>query len=255
MNNVIFLNLGPAITMDWKTDTGFVPQRVLPRQSCLRPSQTVTSARCQESAEFLILSLEPSFMSIACGPEAASEKHQLALGNGIEDRFIEGVCLALHQEAANRGRSGKLYSESLATSLALHLVRNYNAHGQPAVAPIASGQILPARMVRQAMEFIESNLGSNLSLRDIAGCVGLSQFHFARLFKQTIGISPYQFVLNRRIERARQLLIQGELTITAIAMEVGFSDQSHLTRQFKRHCGTTPKAFAEQYRSRKRPTA
>jgi AraC family transcriptional regulator len=80
----------------------------------------------------------------------------------------------------------------------------------------------------------------------MADTAGLSPFHFARQFKISMGYSPYQFVLRQRIERAKQLLIQGGKSLAEIAVEVGFYDQSHFAQQFKRHCGITPKKFANK---------
>ncbi len=72
----------------------------------------------------------------------------------------------------------------------------------------------------------------------------MSEFHFARLFKQTTGLPPHQFVIHRRIECAKRLIVAGRLSLSQIAIEVGFSDQSQLNRHFKRIVGVTPKQFA-----------
>jgi AraC family transcriptional regulator len=194
--------------------------------------------------EFVILSLEPTFMELIRGESSGRGEFEMALVHGVEDKFIQGVCLSLKREAEQGGTSGKLYSESLGTSLAMHLAQKYDVQNcsVPFAAPTPS-----AHFVRQAKEFIESRLQTDLSLLDIANAVGLSVFHFARQFKLCVGCSPHQYVIKRRVQRARHLLMRGQLSITAIAMESGFADQSHLTRQFKRYCGLTPKVFANQY--------
>ncbi|HKQ40341.1 MAG TPA: helix-turn-helix transcriptional regulator, partial [Verrucomicrobiae bacterium] len=82
----------------------------------------------------------------------------------------------------------------------------------------------------------------------LAGAAGLSPFHFARLFKRSTGLSPHQYVLRCRVERARGLLMRSKASIAEVAVEVGFCDQSHLAAHFKRVYGVSPKAFLQQVR-------
>jgi AraC family transcriptional regulator len=103
----------------------------------------------------------------------------------------------------------------------------------------------------QVLEYIHEHLDQNIKLADLAQLLGISQFHFSTLFKQAIGISPYQYLLQQRIERAKQLLKQTERfakgdakrTIMEIALECGFNSHSHLSKQFRRLTGITPTAY------------
>ncbi|MEL6166985.1 MAG: AraC family transcriptional regulator, partial [Cyanobacteria bacterium J06628_3] len=90
-------------------------------------------------------------------------------------------------------------------------------------------------------------LDSDLSLNQLASSVQMSPHYFSRLFKETTGFTPHQYVINCRVKRAKELLKQGKLSIAEIAKEVGFVDQSHLHRYFKRKVGITPKQFSQQY--------
>ena len=94
------------------------------------------------------------------------------------------------------------------------------------------------------MTFIQDNLASDLSLDAIAQEAGLSCYHFARLFTEAFGIAPHQYVIQARVERAKLLITQSRLPLGEVAQHVGFSDQSHFTRHFKRLVGVTPRAFA-----------
>ena len=94
-------------------------------------------------------------------------------------------------------------------------------------------------------EYIQANLARNITLSDMASVSNLSTSHLTRLFKQTKGISLYQYVIRCRIDRAKQLLKHEQLAIADIATRVGFSDQSHLTHHFKRQVGVTPKVFRQ----------
>jgi AraC family transcriptional regulator len=105
---------------------------------------------------------------------------------------------------------------------------------------------LPRYKLQKVIAYIDEHLSENLSLATIAQQIGISQFYFGHLFKQTMGVSPHQYLLQQRIERAKQLLLQNRPNIADIALAVGFSNQSHFTRRFKQVVGITPKRFIKQ---------
>ncbi|MGH2412849.1 MAG: helix-turn-helix domain-containing protein, partial [Microcystaceae cyanobacterium] len=133
-----------------------------------------------------------------------------------------------------------LYIESLANVLAVHLLRQYAAT-KPDLPMYEGG--LPQRQLLQILEYINEHLEQDIKLADLADLLGMSQFHFSHLFKQSLGKSPYQYLLQQRIERAKQLLKQSERSIMDIAFLCGFNSHSHLSKQFRQLTGVTPKAY------------
>ncbi len=95
--------------------------------------------------------------------------------------------------------------------------------------------------LQQAIKYIHPHLDRDLSLVEIAQVINISPTYFASLFKRATGISPHQYVIKQRVERAKLLLSKTDLAIANIALQVGFSSQSHLTQQFKQFTGMTPK--------------
>jgi AraC family transcriptional regulator len=91
------------------------------------------------------------------------------------------------------------------------------------------------------IDHIHTCLNRDLSLAEIASVVNISPTYFASLFKQAMGISPYQYVIQQRVKQGKLMLSNTDLAIADIALQVGFSSQSHLTQQFKRLTGMTPK--------------
>ena len=135
----------------------------------------------------------------------------------------------------------RLFGESLTTALTAALFASRKAAPQ-------WKQGLSRWQLRQAMDYLEANLTQDISLEEMARLSGLSQSQFARLFRVSTGMPPYKWFLHARIKRAQELLLRGKDSISAIAMQMGFADQSHFTKTFRRATGTTPKDWQRTWR-------
>jgi AraC family transcriptional regulator len=156
------------------------------------------------------------------------------------DPQLEAISMLLLTELKQDNLGSRLYIESLSNMLAVQLLRQYST-AQPQLAVYEGG--LPQRQLMQVFDYIHEHLSRDIKLADLAGLIGMSQFHFSHLFKQSIGTSPYQYLLQQRIERAKQLLKQTDRSIMDIALECGFNSHSHLSKQFRQLVGITPKAY------------
>ena len=145
----------------------------------------------------------------------------------------------LLEELRNGGIGGKLFADSLAHLLAVHLLRFYTGHSvrQLPTVPFAQAR----QPVARAIEYMHANLDQPISLKKVAEAAHISPSHLLRIFKRATGSPLHQFLIRLRVNRARKLLLTGNASIADVAAEVGFADQSHLTRHFKRLLGTTPK--------------
>jgi len=106
----------------------------------------------------------------------------------------------------------------------------------------ASGGLTP-RALQRVRDYMEAHLAENIELQALADIAGLSRFHFARMFKQSVGTPPHYYLMQRRLERAQMLLAESNLSIAQIALESGFGEQSHFSRRFRLFFGITPRAF------------
>lgn len=161
---------------------------------------------------------------------------------GFHDPLLSQVALTLWRELEQPSPAGKLYAQSAAQLLAVHLLRHYSSGAKTIKEP---SQKLTRQQMRRVIDFVQDHLSQDLSLDALAEQTGFSAYHFARLFRQTTGESPHQFVLRQRIERAQLLLKERELPLVHVAFESGFASQSHLTQVFKRYLGLTPKAYRQ----------
>lgn len=159
---------------------------------------------------------------------------------GMFDPRIETIALSLLSELRSEGLGGRLYVESLANILGIHLLRQHSSVKQPSL-PRAVG--LDRATLRRVSTYIEEHLAEDLSLSELAAVAYLSSYHFARLFKASTGFAPHQYVIGRRIERAKLLLSTTNWSLAAIAHAVGFAHESHLALHFKRLTGLLPSSY------------
>ena len=158
------------------------------------------------------------------------------------DSQIEHLARLLLTEMQAENFGSQLYLESLANLVGVHLLRNYSAF-EPVFRSYTDG--LASYKLRQTIDYIQSNLDKKLSLKTMAERVDIGRYYFATQFKQAMGVSPYQYVIEQRIAKAKQLL-QKKQSLIEIAADCGFSSQSHFNKVFRQHTGTTPKAYRER---------
>ena len=135
---------------------------------------------------------------------------------------------------------GQLYAESLTTALSLHLITHYATFERRIATDSAR---LPSAVLARLDAYIEASAEQPITLAALADLANLSVFHFARRFKHTIGRTPYQYVLDWKITRARQLLRAGEQPVAAISDALGFASPAHFAAAFKRAVGQSPRVF------------
>jgi AraC-like DNA-binding protein len=156
---------------------------------------------------------------------------------GVFDAVVHHLGSALVSSLERTRRPSKLFLDHVLHALHCHLVHAYG--GMPAASPQLRGGLSPAQM-RRATDLMDAHLSDNIALREVADACELSVSHFARAFKTTFRRAPYQWLTERRVDRARDLLTNSRLPLADIAAHCGFTDQSALNRHFKRIHGIAP---------------
>jgi len=125
----------------------------------------------------------------------------------------------------------------------------WEARSEGVDAPRVVPMRYPPRAVRRSIEYINANFAGEIRLKDIAAAVGMSKFHLARTFRASTGVTLHHYLTRTRVERVKALLLDSDQSLAVIADSAGFSDQSHMSKTFKRFTGTTPRLFRRTRRS------
>lgn len=208
----------------------------------ITPAQVPLFARWQDEDHFLEIRIASRFVQSVARETLNKNPDQLELVSEfrMRDPQLEAIAMMLLAELQQENLGSRLYIESLSNVLAVHLLRQYTTV-KPHV-PIYEGGLSQRQLV-QVLEYINDHLDQEIKLADLAALLGMSQFHFCHLFKQAIATTPYQYLLQQRIERAKQLLKQTDQSIAEIAFLCGFNSHSHLSKQFRQLTGMTPTVY------------
>jgi AraC family transcriptional regulator len=189
---------------------------------------------------FLCIRLSPSLVQTAAegmdvNPDRVSMRPQLQ----FRDPQIEHIGWAIKAELEAGDPSGRLYADSLGLALAARLLR----HHAPVELRFANG--LPKRRLQRVVDYIHDHLSHDLRLAELAEVASLSPSHFKSLFKQSVGVPVHQFVIRSRVEYAIDLLLNGKLRLSHVALQAGFANQSHMARCMRRVTGLTPSSLRD----------
>jgi AraC family transcriptional regulator len=207
------------------------------------PAMVPHRSNWNQEASFSLLSLEPDRLARIAYESVTTEQVELIPHYAMQDTLIDLIGKSLTMELIEDRFGSQLLVDSLTIALSIHLLRNYSDWHKPLRAYTGG---LPQRKLKQAIAYIQDHLAENLTIAAIADELEMSQYYFSRLFKQAIGVSPYRYVMEQRIEAAKYLLKKTPLPISAISERVGFANQNQLTIQFYNLTGTTPSNYRKQ---------
>lgn len=219
-------------------------KQIKPGQSCLVSFNQTHALEWQQTAELTLLYLNPKLFSNAIGESI--EENNLVINEHfslVNDNLLYEIATTVgHLSKSNSAYIEKLYIESLANLLAVHILKNYISDR---VIVFDNLKKLSSKKLESVCEYVEANLERKITLSELATIAGVGKYYFCRLFKGSTNITPYSYVLHRRVERAKKLLKDSDLPICNVALECGFSNQSHLAKHFRSILGTTPMRYRQ----------
>jgi AraC family transcriptional regulator len=238
--HLVTISLNESCGGELRTASGFKTRGQSRGSVCVIPSGQTYAARLEGETEHLVIYLEPSLVLLAAAESRTHGAVEVIEGCAASDPVIKSVGMALLAEHETEAAGGRLYVESLANVLAVHLLRHYTASGS-GEQRFTGG--LSGQRLKHVMAFIAENYVNDLSLTELAHAAGMSTFHFAREFKRTTGTTPHQYLIKYRIDCAKTLLTDSEIPLVEVGFQSGFSHQSHFTRLFRKLTGTTPQSY------------
>ncbi|MBR8838126.1 MAG: helix-turn-helix transcriptional regulator [Stigonema ocellatum SAG 48.90 = DSM 106950] len=239
----IFTHGERVIYADRKIDGRWRRDAVVGGDIVVTPVNVRHQASWESEGDFILMGIEPDVF--ACTVDEAAEPKQVEIipHFATPDPLVYQIGIALKNTLENNPFGSRLYAETMVAALSVHLMQHYSTR-KPKFQEYTGG--LPRRKLQRLMEYINEHLDKNLGLSELAALVQMSPHYFSQLFKQSTGMTPHQYVIRRRVERAKELILQGEMTMAEIAHNVGFANQSHLNLHFKRLLGVTPKKILQK---------
>lgn len=239
---VISPKIPPGIKIEQKFDGQFRSGQINDGDITIVPANMPHQASWNQEHSYILISLDRDKLA-SFAPLTDLDAVELIPCFHKADPLILGIGLALKTEIESNNSGGHLYIDSLTATLSAHLLRHYST--RKFTIP-ENRQGLPQYKLRQVISYINDQIDRNFTLAELAALVNMSPSYFSSLFKISMGCAPHQYLIRRRVDRAKILLREGKLTIAEIAHSLGFAHQSHLNRHFKRLVGITPKIFQKQ---------
>jgi len=231
----------------WKASSGNKTEQIKadPGEVWLNPPNTPFTHEVNEPCFFIILLVDETELYRNFTEKLPSRKLAFLNQYNVNDPALAGMINLFYEEAKNESRNGKAYIDTLKKLISAYFIKNYSDYQD-----IISGNrstILSDEMVDSVNEYIQSHLYDDISIDSLAFNTGLSRFYFLREFKKATGITPYQYILKFKLEKAVELLLKSDKPIIEIALNLGFTDQSHFTRTFTARYGISPKRYKSNY--------
>ncbi len=241
--HTLAINVGRPFRVDGRID-GRRANGVLPQAAMKLVAAGPRSAwRWDPSApiDMLHVSIDDALLRACADELGAASAPEIATRVGFDDPPLVRLAHALAAETET-SPDGMLVADALRIALIERIIVAYSSLAERAGLRQPAKR-LGTQTLRLLDAFIDAHLGHELRIGDLAALAGMSRFHFARTFRATVGSTPHQYVLRRRLERARALLRSPQIALRDVAAATGFADQSHLTRHLKRRYGVTPGAL------------
>lgn len=241
-NHHITLMLGDVVDVDIWREGKPSSQRIFPQDLVIDPRGVACRGRLYQPSEALVIELEYKFVERIINESIDVNRIEFISKIGLKDPLLKQITLSLMSEVNTEHCETKLYGEAAATMLVAHLYRHYSIESS-SLAMYQGG--LPKYKLRRVQDYIQENLSQELRLEELATIAQISTYHFCYLFKQSVGTSPHQYIVQQRIKKAQHLLRETNLRVSEIALEVGYQSCSHFSALFKRHTGGSPGKYRQ----------
>lgn len=240
---VLILRTGSPSLLEWRADGRDHSAELPPRSVSLLPAGMRQAARVSRPLPGVasILEIKPSFFARSIEQIAKGGRVELIRQPNLNDAQVCRLMETLRTDVSSGSPGGgPLFGEAIAIALSAHIAQRYSTL-ETKLEPYRGG--LSRLRLNRVLEHINANLSENLQLNSLAEVAGVNLYHFAKAFKQSTGESPHQYVLRRRVERAKEFLRSSKGSVIEASARTGFVDQSHFSKVFRRIVGVAPSEY------------
>jgi AraC family transcriptional regulator len=238
----IFTHGDYVIHADRTLDGRFHYDSVVGGDIVIIPANIGQKCAWDAKGDFIILGIQTKTFAGAIDESKQPEQVQLLPHFATPDPLVLQIGLAIKNALQHNQLGSRLYAETMVNALAVHLLQHYSAR-KPKIKEYLNG--LSKRQLNLVVDYIQNHLDRDLGLKELAFLLHMSPHYFCQLFKQSMGMTPHQYVIQTRVYRAKELLLTEKYSIAQVSLMVGFANQSHLNRHFKKLLGVTPGKIAK----------
>ena len=231
----------------WDMGAGWHSETAVPGRMLLLPSDNSSRWKVRGARQLLVLAIPTRTVRQILGsatPDRLSDAFRPLATQTWEDDFLQPILLRLWKATEGAHATDRLLVDSGLVTVVSHLVQRSEAEHRP----IKFFALAPWRLKR-VVDYVDAHLHEPLDLLALADAAGLSVRHFARAFKEELGVTPHRWLMARRLDRATQLLKKNDMPLVQIAEACGFAGQSHFTKVFRQLMGESPKRWFHQQNS------
>lgn len=233
----VCLTLTGPVSTNWRVDGRNLPHRLSPDELCTATHGSTRVLSWDRPFEFLHLSVSPKFMLDLSEQHGFGKPVEILSCRGLRDDRLRNMLHMLQAEMSSDIRCGSLFGEQLCCALGVYLFEQYCSISSKETSARAR---LPGRALKGVLAYIDERIAEPVTIEDIANHARISRFYFTRLFRNTVGQTPGQYILDRRMERAKSLLKIGSVALKDVARLSGFQSRSHFASAFRQRTGVTP---------------
>jgi AraC family transcriptional regulator len=247
ITNSFYFALALDSPLHWhaKNEEELLMLKTDPGEVWINPPRTAFTHEINETCFFIILLVEENEMLQIFDGNLPSQPLNFLNQYNVQDNTIMNIINLFLEEVKSNGSNGKHYFEMLKKLLSNYFIKNYSNY-KDILNQTESVKIKPED-IEIIKSYIISNMSLEISIDTLAFQLNMSKFYFLKEFKKATGITPYQYIIKIKLEVAKKLLQKTQKSLVEIALELGFSDQSHFTRTFTKQVGTSPGVFKSNF--------
>jgi AraC family transcriptional regulator len=243
-NFLVSVHRSQQISADCWVDNRWEEYRIKTGSVSFQAAESIWGFKTNYKIQVLNLCIAPQRWNQALTKIVGDEVVELVNFRGKDDPLLARTVESLYADMLAECPQGKMYGEVLVDAIVAHLLRHYRVRDVTMTIGDRGG--LSPQRLQKCLDYIEAHLEEDIPLQEMAELVGMSQYHFARMFKQSVSIAPHQYIIQQRIERAKKLLLNRNMTILEVSKNCGFNNPSHFNRHFVKIVNMTPSAYRKK---------